>query len=116
MNTKRIVTILTVFLSICILYNLSSCIGDKTDKSHNSNTKQVKTGKDLYKTHCISCHGADGSLGISGAKNLKESRLTNDEVVLQIKKGKGMMTGFEDRLSDAEIVLITEYIFQLRTP
>ncbi len=49
------------------------------------------SGAELFQDHCASCHGMDGKLGASGAKDLSKSRLNDDRIRKMIEKGKGNM-------------------------
>lgn len=71
-------------------------------------------GKKKYKTFCTACHGMDGKLAISGAKDLSKSTTTLEERVAQVYHGKGLMTPFKGVLKDPEIVAVAEYLGKLR--
>lgn len=76
-----------------------------------SSTQNVsEKGKELYSTHCKSCHGSDGTLGMNGAKNLQVSTLNRDEIIHQVTNGKGMMTAFKSKMSADEIAMVTDYV------
>jgi cytochrome c6 len=73
--------------------------------------KDAKAAEQLYKSKCSLCHGDDGS-GSSitgkqlGAKDLKSDavqKMSDDDVVTAISKGKGKMPAFGGKLSDAQI-------------
>jgi|TARA_R110000737_G_scaffold50259_1_gene71218 cytochrome c6 len=49
------------------------------------------TGKDLYYNQCSACHGVDGKLGNSGAKDLTESKLADSQIEEILNEGKGAM-------------------------
>ncbi len=76
--------------------------------------KMAKLGAKVYKQFCISCHGADGKLGVNGAGDLTASVISEAEVTTIIKKGKGLMTPFEELLSDKQIEAVTGYVMDLR--
>jgi cytochrome c6 len=67
-----------------------------------------------YKVMCELCHGDDGKKAYAGAKDLSLSTLSVAERVAIIKYGKGQMTPFENRLSDAEIHALAEYLDQFK--
>lgn len=69
----------------------------------------MAAGQDIYKKYCVICHGADGKLGINGAKDVTVSTLTQDERVALITKGKNTMTPFEGILSADEIQAVAAY-------
>jgi len=71
-------------------------------------------GKTIYRQYCVTCHGADGTLGLNGAGDLTKSVLTQDERVYQIAKGKNLMTPFENMLTPSEIASVAQYIETLR--
>lgn len=71
-------------------------------------------GKQLYDQYCENCHGADGAAGLSGAKNLQTSMLSDDEAKTRIKKGKGNMLPYEKVLNDKQIDAVITHIKSLR--
>jgi DNA-binding beta-propeller fold protein YncE/cytochrome c553 len=70
--------------------------------------------KQLYQTHCVSCHGAD-RLGGTGPALLPESlaRLRQPEAIKAITQGRvaTQMMGFSDRLNTAEINALVKFIY-----
>lgn len=75
-----------------------------------SATNPLEQGKIIYTTYCEACHGADGAAMRSGAKNLRESKMRREEKIAMIRKGKGVMAGYEKILTDEQIELVTDYI------
>jgi len=73
-----------------------------------------KKGKLIFKQYCIVCHGADGKLGVSGAKDLSASTLSKEERILQVTNGKGLMTPYKDILSAEQIASVVDYLEELR--
>lgn len=71
-------------------------------------------GKAVYTTYCQVCHGAEGNLGLSGAKNLQVSQLSEQEVNYIIINGKGNMAAYEKVLSEQEVKAVTAYVITLR--
>ncbi len=67
-------------------------------------------GAKVYKEKCVICHGADGKLGLNGAKDLTLSIKSDEEKIIQIKKGKGSMTAFEHLLTEDEIKAVVKHI------
>lgn len=109
MIMKNIVFVFLAIIGLC----LASCGGDDSKKPNKPKPTPKKevgiSGAKLYKTHCIVCHGADGKLGIGGAKDLTVSTLSFDEKVIIATKGKNTMTGFENILSTEEIKEVVKY-------
>lgn len=82
----------------------------KDSTQTEQNKKQLlEYGKQLYTAACANCHGENGDLGKSGAKNLQTSTLNEQEKSMIIKKGKGVMPSYSS-LSDAQIQSIVYYI------
>jgi mono/diheme cytochrome c family protein len=103
-----------ILLLFGITLVLASCNDSKPKPQNTSIQEAPKAEKinaqDLYIVKCVDCHGADGKLGVAGAKNLAETKLTVDEVKKQITNGKGAMPPFGNQLSEAEIRAIAEYV------
>ncbi len=68
----------------------------------------------LYAKKCASCHGKDGkptAVGVKmGAKDLVETKLSEAEIGGVISGGKGKMTAYKDKLSEAEIKSLAKYV------
>lgn len=90
-----------------------------------SRAAAVPTARENYKTHCVSCHGADGKaqtrLGKkSGAKDISDktalAKLSDEAVFKTIKfgrkndKGEEKMEPFGDDMSDPEIAALVAYV------
>jgi len=71
-------------------------------------------GSLIYKQHCVSCHGTDGTLGANGATNLTLSALSREEVIEVISNGRKVMTPFKTILSEEEIKTVAEYVMEMR--
>ena len=79
----------------------------------SANPKDID-GKKLYRLHCTICHGAKGDMKINGAKDLSISEISLEESVAQIYFGKGLMTPFNNMLSEDQIVAVAKYSETLR--
>jgi cytochrome c6 len=71
-------------------------------------------GKSIFLTNCARCHGVDGTKGKWGAKNLKQSVLTDSALTNVISKGKGLMPSWKNKLAEKEIDAVKEYVKTLR--
>lgn len=71
-------------------------------------------GKKIYDTNCIACHGSDGKLGLSGAKDLTQSALSFDEQLQIVRKGKNSMMAYEKLLTEEQIQAVTEYVHSMK--
>lgn len=71
-------------------------------------------GDKIYNTQCTLCHGKDGGLGISGAKDLRQSTLTREEMLALVSNGKGAMAPYKNVLTKAEISAVVDHVLGLR--
>lgn len=71
-------------------------------------------GKGIFRQNCVTCHGADGTLGLNGAKDLTQSALPLEERINTITHGRKLMTPFATILSPEEIQAVAEYTLKLK--
>ena len=71
-------------------------------------------GKALFAAQCAVCHGVDGTLQLSGAKNLQMSQVDDQYIVNIINTGKNTMPKMEGKYSDQELKALLNYIKSLR--
>jgi cytochrome c6 len=74
----------------------------------------VAEGEAIFKKYCILCHGADGKLGLNGAKDITASILTEAERIALVTNGKNTMTPFEGILSPEQIEAVVKYTYTLK--
>jgi cytochrome c6 len=70
--------------------------------------------QELYAQNCQTCHGADGTAGLSGAKNLQTSVLGDSEVKNLISAGKNNMPPYQKSLSEKQIDELVNFVKTLR--
>nr|WP_294858941.1 cytochrome c [uncultured Fluviicola sp.] len=108
--------------SILILSSVLLLVGCGETEKPEEETKPVSNepisledARAVYTLNCASCHGPDGTLQASNAKDLSVSKLNESEVEEMIRKGndKGMMP-YEDMLSTAEIKGVVKFVQNLR--
>jgi cytochrome c553 len=75
----------------------------------------LQQAKSIYLSNCAACHGADGKLGLSGAKDLTASQLSYEQKYEVIKYGKNSMPGYR-QLSDEQINALIQYTETLASP
>lgn len=93
---------------------LASCSSDPK-VSESGNEEKEPTAKELFEQNCASCHGVDGKLGNSGAKDLTKSKLSDEEVLKIITEGKNGMPPMKGILeSDKNISAVAEYVKKMR--
>lgn len=116
--------ILAVFMLSFLLF---ACGNNKTDgnaqgadetsgKQEGTKIANADEGKVVYVTNCKLCHGDDGTLGTSGAANLKTSTLKTQDLNNIVTYGKPTsgMIAYKDLLSPEDIANVVAYIETLR--
>lgn len=98
-------------LFLGILFLLVACTG--TTNKANLSVEEID-GKEIYNTYCVACHGKNGNLGASGAKNLQESTMSLEERIEIITNGKKIMSPFKHVLEENEIEAVARYIENLK--
>ncbi len=77
--------------------------------------RAADTAADLFQKKCAVCHGKDGK-GTTpmaqklGAKDLTTLKESEADIAKAITDGKGKMTPFKGKLSDAEIQSLAKYV------
>jgi uncharacterized membrane protein SirB2 len=91
-------------------YGIAEVYGKRKGIPAVSNTATVadNDGKGLYEMNCILCHGADGTLGAVGARDLHTSTLDVAGIREVILNGKGMMQPV--KVNEAQATAIAEYV------
>jgi len=95
--------------------SISPDSSSNTDAILNQNAvAALNNGKAIYTQVCSACHGVDGKLGISGAKDLSASLLSKEDIIKTVSEGKGLMQSYKGMLSEQEIVSVASYVESLR--
>ena len=112
-------TRLVLIASLAAVLVVASCGGSKTrDQFPVSSTDDGKVDfalvKKLYDVKCALCHGYDGAQQFAGAKDLTQSVLPKNEVLLRIAEGKGSMPPHKDVLSEEQMDALADFVMTLR--
>lgn len=99
-----------VVFSLALIGLIINCTNQADKKAKN----EINPGEKLYNSLCTSCHGLKGNLKLSGAADLKVSKLTVEEMAEIISNGKGSMPSFKKYLTEEQIKDISEYSISLR--
>ncbi len=86
--------------------------GEKGGARYSDATSDL-SGATIFIKNCKICHGADGRLGLNGAKDLSQSPLSISERINIIANGKNLMTPFGQILSRQEIELVATFTLEL---
>lgn len=96
----------------CLLFACQEAPQQTVDFVKQTPTEQ---GVSLYTMHCAQCHGEDGQLGVSGAKDLSKSVLSDVQIKKLIKNGKGAMPSMKALLeTDQNINNVIKHVKRLR--
>lgn len=103
----------SLFLILLVYSCSSNSIEEKGTETEDLNSKNM--GKEIYSNYCISCHGTDGKLGVSGSKDLSTSTLSDTMRLEIITNGKNAMPAMKELIhSKKDILAVSEYIKSLK--
>ena len=80
----------------------------------SANYDLVDHGKALYNAQCTVCYGVDGTLMLSGAKDLKTSQVDDNYIIDIINNGKNTMPKMKGKYNDDELEALKAYVKALR--
>jgi cytochrome c553 len=110
---NKVLAVLSLLLIIGA-YGMAEISKKQKSKSMEAISGSTLNGQELFKAGCISCHGADGKLGLMGAPDLSISTMGLAEKMELIKNGKGAMTPFAEILTEEQIKAVAEYSESLK--
>lgn len=105
---------------LALVFACGSAASDDNNTADKAATAQATSnevdGEKVYKQYCVTCHGAYGDMGSSGAFNLTESKLTLEERIDVITNGREgtTMVGFKSLMNEEKIEAVAKYIEKLR--
>jgi len=85
-----------------------------SEPTPNGVKSAIPEGSAIFRKNCVVCHGADGKLGMNGAKDLSMSVLPVEERINTITNGRNVMTAFKELLSPEEIKAVAYYTMSLK--
>lgn len=101
-------------IAIVVLFGFFSC-SEPVEKMDNNASPQHQSGIKFYQQRCDVCHGADGKLGASDAKDLSKSSITEEQIKNIINRGQGAMPPFEHAIeSDSTLIELVDHVKSLR--
>lgn len=111
--TSGIVALACLFAVYLITYNMP----DKKESAEPSSSMAIPAtpvdadaAMQVYKSNCLSCHGDQLSGGFAPNLTNVGSTMSKEKIYKQIKQGGGGMPKFEDRLTEDELVNITNWL------
>ena len=96
-------------LPVLIVLLLLAC-GSASVDTADTHDKDKTPGQALFNKNCTLCHGRDGKMGMTGAKDLTLSTLTAAEMITIVGQGKGQMMPYKNVLTAKEIELVVEHV------
>lgn len=116
MHIRHIFVLVTGALALLIIScgSVEEQINQKAAAARAATPPTPPDGMAVFRQYCLVCHGADGKLGLNGAKDLSVSALTLEERLNIITNGKKLMTPFNEVLSPEEIKAVAEYTLTLK--
>ncbi len=104
-NKNKVLASLSFFLIVA-----SFSLAYKAKEAKAGKKSMAMTGKEIFEEKCSLCHGNDGKLGLSGAKDLSLTALNHEGIVGIITNGKNAMTSYKSTLSVEQIEAVSSYI------
>lgn len=99
---------------ILVLFGFYSC-SESVEKFEEREKPKHLSGSKFYEQRCAVCHGEDGKLGVSEAKDLSKSKMSDAQIENIVNKGQGGMPPFAHTIeSDSTLIELVEYIKSLR--
>lgn len=108
-------TFFSIFACITVLLCMACGSAGEQVSAQSSSVRLTPDGMAIFRKYCVTCHGADGKLGLNGAKDLTVSILPLEERINVITNGKKVMTPFNEVLTPEEIKAVAEYTQTLTT-
>ena len=105
--------VLKIF-TVGLVLSCLSCSSDACIEPLENKPFTESDAANLYTVKCSSCHGSDGKLGLSGAKDLSISKLSDDQILQTIKMGKNVMPSFEESISVEQMKMLIPVVKSLR--
>lgn len=110
---NKVLAVLSLLLIIGA-YGMAEMSKKQKSKSMETISGSNLNGQELFNASCISCHGADGKLGLMEASDLSISTMELTAKIEIIKNGKGAMTPFAEILTEEQIKAVAEYSESLK--
>ena len=102
---NKVLATLSFFLIV-----VSFSLAYKAKAAKAGSTTIAISGKEIFNEKCSLCHGTDGKLGMSGAKDLSVTQLAHAGILEIITNGKNTMAPYKDALSAEQIEAVASYI------
>ena len=109
-NAMALISLMFLVYAYGISETKSPFMTKDAAKVNTEGMENEQAGKLIYEEKCKICHGADGKLGLSGAKDLTQSTLSRDEKVAIITNGKNAMVGYKEQLTADQIQAVAAYV------
>jgi len=110
---SALITVACLFGIVLLVYGLP----DKEKKAESSATFTVPdkpidapAAEQIYKSNCLSCHGDQLQGGMGPALNQVGTSMSKEKIYKQIMNGGGGMPKFGGRLSDDEVITLTNWL------
>ena len=102
------------WIGFLIVIFLFACGNNDTSSNSVAKAERKVDGKKIYTQYCVSCHGLYGNMGMSGAFDLTQTKLSVEEKIQVITNGRNLMTPFKSLLSEKQIEAVAKYTENLK--
>jgi mono/diheme cytochrome c family protein len=102
---NKVLATLSFFLIV-----VSFSLAFKAKKEKAGHQIVALSGKEIYTEKCMLCHGVNGKLGLSGAKDLSITQLPHAGILEIITNGKNGMAAYKEALTTEQIEAVASFI------
>ncbi len=77
----------------------------------------IFSGRRVYQVHCTACHGINGAPMMAGVPDMTRAQnllIPDRDLVTTLKRGKGVMPGYDRILSEKNILDVIAYVRSLQ--
>ncbi|MBP1155918.1 MULTISPECIES: cytochrome c [unclassified Paenibacillus] len=103
-----------IAIGLAIAVGLTACGGGSSDEA--AKPPQAADGggtvnaEAIYRSNCVTCHGADLTGGSGPNLQKVGARLSKDQIVAKIENGGAGMPAYKNTLEDNEIAALAEWL------
>ncbi|MBP6573038.1 MAG: cytochrome c [Flavobacteriales bacterium] len=101
-------------LSVMAVVLLIAACGEAPDATKAVKDDGAPDGAEIFDMYCTLCHGADGTQGINGAKDLTKSLLSEEEMTAIVTNGRNTMAAYRQVLDAAQIDAVVDHVRSLK--
>ncbi|MBD2870217.1 c-type cytochrome [Paenibacillus arenilitoris] len=114
---KRVMSIMLGFAALLAVFLLLFNLPEKEEVAQDSHPivvpdtpVDIASAESIYKSNCMACHGDEFQGAMGPALKQVGAEMSKERIYKQIVNGGGGMPGYEGRLTEEEIVNLTNWL------